>query len=181
MARSARPGGAILARTWIFFCPPRWPPSLRSGSHPRPCGGGLSARPAHRDAVEPQGGLADAHRYALAVLAAGADAFVERKIVADHGDAGERVGTVADQHRALDRRADLAVFQPIGLGALEHELARGDVDLPAAEAHGVDAVLHRGENLARFALAGEHVGVGHARHRDVREALAPSVSGRAHV
>ena len=54
---------------------------------------------------------------------------------------------VADQHRALDRRADLAVLDAVGLGALEHVFARGDVDLAAAEIHRIDAVLHR---LARI-------------------------------
>ena len=111
--------------------------------------------------------LADADRHALAVLAAGADAVIEREVVADHRDAVQVGRPVADQHGALDRRADLAVLDAIGLGALEHVFARGDVDLAAAEMHGVDAVLHRGDDLVRIALAGQHVGVGHARHRHV--------------
>jgi hypothetical protein len=45
-------------------------------------------------------------------------------IVADAGDAGEHGGAIADQRRALDRRAELAVFDLVGLGAGEHELAR---------------------------------------------------------
>ena len=36
--------------------------------------------------VQPQGRLAHAHRHALAVLAAGADAGVELHVVADHAD-----------------------------------------------------------------------------------------------
>src|SRR6185295_15985792 len=96
-----------------------------------------------RDPVHAQGRLADADRHALAVLAAGADAGVELQIVADHADAMQIARAVADQHRALDRRADLAVFQSVGLGALEHVFTGHNVDLPAAERHRIDAVLHR--------------------------------------
>jgi hypothetical protein len=71
-------------------------------------------------------------------------------------DAGQRVGAVADQHGALDRRPDLAVLDPVGLGAGEDELAGGDVDLAAAEGDGVDAVLDRGEDFRRVGRAGEH-------------------------
>src|SRR5271155_2088122 len=92
-----------------------------------------SAGSTDRNAVDAQGRLADADRHALAVLAAGADAVVERKIVADHGDAVQVGRSVADQHGALDRCADLAVLDAIGLGALEHVFARSDVDLAAAE------------------------------------------------
>src|SRR5262249_37797548 len=96
-----------------------------------------SAGPADGDAVDAQGGLADPDRHALAVLAAGADAGIKRKIGADHAHTGERVGAVANQHRALDRGTDLAVLDPVGLGALEHEFSRRDVDLPAAKTHRV--------------------------------------------
>src|SRR3954447_19647574 len=92
-----------------------------------------SAGAAHGDAVHPQGRLADAHRHALAILAAGANAGVELEIVADHGDALEIGRPVADQHSALERRAKLAVLDLEGLGDVEHVLARGDVDLAAAE------------------------------------------------
>ena len=68
----------------------------------------------------------------------------------------QRRGAVADQRRALDRRADLAVLHPVGLGAGEDELAVGDVDLPAAEADGVDAVLQLGEDVGRVGVAAEH-------------------------
>ena len=59
-------------------------------------------------------------------------------------DPGQHGRAVADQGRALDRRAELAVLDPVGLGAGEDELAAGDVDLAAAEALGVDAVLRPG-------------------------------------
>src|SRR3984957_10100263 len=99
---------------------------------------------AHRDAIDAQGRLADADGDALAGLAAGADAVFELEIVADHRDAVQVSRPVADQHGALDRRADFAVLEPIGFGAFEHVFARSDVDLAAAEIDGIDAVLHRG-------------------------------------
>src|SRR6185295_751140 len=113
-------------------------------------GRGALARPADGDAIHAQRRLTDADRHALAILAAGADTGVEREIVADHADAMQVARTVADQHRTLDRRADLAVLQSVGLGALEHVFARRDVDLPAAERHRIDAVLDRCDDLLRI-------------------------------
>src|SRR5579872_5818445 len=112
----------------------------------------LPARAADRNAVDAQRGLADPDRNALAVLAARADAVVEFEIVADHGDAVQIGRTIADQHGALDRRATLAVLDAVGLGAFEHVFAGGDVNLPAAEMHRVDAVLHRSDDLLRVAV-----------------------------
>src|SRR5712671_6877928 len=80
---------------------------------------GSAAGSAHRDAVHPQRGLADADRDALAVLAAGADSGIERQVIAHHGDAVKIGRAVADQHGALDPRADLAVLDFVGLGTLE--------------------------------------------------------------
>src|SRR5262245_20595762 len=108
-----------------------------------------SARPADGDAVHAQGGLANAHRDALAVLAAGAAAGVKREVVADHAYPVEIGWSVADQHGALHRCPDLAVLDAIGLGTLENVLAGGDVHLSAAEIDRVDAVLHRREDLRR--------------------------------
>src|SRR3984957_13751050 len=136
---------------------------------------------AYRNTVDAQGGLADADRDALAVLAAGADAVVELEIVADHRYPMQVGRPVADQHGALDRRADFAVLEPIGFGALEHVFARRDIDLAAAEIDGVDAVFHRGDDLAGVAVAGQHVGVGHARHRHVGETFAPAVARGLHA
>ena len=63
----------------------------------------------------------------------------------------------------------------------KHVFAGGDVDLTAAEIHRVDAVLDRCDDLARLAVARQHVGVGHARHRHMRVGFAPAVAGRLHV
>ena len=89
--------------------------------------------PAHRDAVNPQAWLADAHGNTLALLAAGADAGIKRHVVAHHRNAGQRVlagadevsvgrivGAAADQ-RALHRRHDVAfegagAAMPVGGG-----------------------------------------------------------------
>src|SRR5215212_8490490 len=140
------------------------------------CAGASNRYPLH-----PQRGLADAYRHALAVLAAGADTGVQRQIVADHRNAVQVGRAVADQHRALERRAHLAVLDLVRLGALEHVLPGRDVDLTAAEIGSIDAVLDRGEDFGGVALPGEHVGVGHAWHRHVRIALATAVAGRFHV
>ncbi len=73
-----------------------------------------------------------------------------------------------------------SVLDQVGLGGGEDEFAVGDIDLAAAEVGGVQAFLHAGDDFLRIALAGEHVGVGHARHGDVREGLAPRVAGERH-
>src|SRR3546814_2957246 len=96
------------------------------------------------------GGLADADRHALALLAAGADAVVELHVVADHLHLGHHIGAVADEGGALHRRAHLAVLDEVGLGAGEHELARGDVDLAAAEVHGIEALLRSEEHTSEL-------------------------------
>jgi hypothetical protein len=88
---------------------------------------------------------------------------------------------VADQHRALQRRTDLAIFDLVGLGALEHIFARGDVDLAPAKIGGVDAVFDRGDDFGGIAMARQHVGVRHARHRHMRITLAAAIAGRLHV
>ena len=84
-------------------------------------------------------------------LAAGAHAGVERHVVADHRDAGERVRPRADQGGALHRHGDPAVLDQVGLGAGEDELARGDVDLAAAEGLGEEAALDRALDFLRVA------------------------------
>src|SRR5262245_59494501 len=94
----------------------------RTGTRRTPWFSG-SAGPADRDAVHAQGGLADAHRHALAVLAARTDTRIELEIVADHPDPVEVGRTVADQHGSLQRLRQLAVLDLVSLGDLEHVLA----------------------------------------------------------
>src|SRR5215471_13281595 len=91
------------------------------------------------EAIHAQSGLADADGHALAVLAAGADAVIQFQVVADHRDLGHGVWTVADQGRAFDGRADLAVLDQVCLGGGKYELARSDIDAAAAEIDRVDA------------------------------------------
>src|ERR1041384_8715238 len=112
--------------------------------------------------------IADTDRHALAVLAAGADTRIEGKIVTDHCDAMKVGRSVADQHGPFDRSADLAVFDPVGFGALEHIFSGGDVDLYAAKTDSEKPILDRGDDLLRIVLPGEHVGVRHPRHWHVR-------------
>src|SRR5215469_10059965 len=85
-----------------------------------------TSRCADRNAVDPQCRLANADGYGLAVLTASANAIIELKIVADHRYAVQVGQSVADQHRAFDRRTYLAVLDAVSLGALEHIFARGD-------------------------------------------------------
>src|SRR5207237_4839187 len=107
-------------------------------------GGAADGQPVHA-----QGRLADPDRHALAILAAGADPVIELEVVADHRDLVHRVGAVADQGGALDRRADLAVLDQICFGSGKDELARSDIDAAAAEIDRVEAALDRAHDLLR--------------------------------
>src|SRR5690606_7631332 len=111
----------------------------------------------------------------------GAHAAVQLQIVADHGDAIHHLRAVADQRGAFYRSGDLAIFDEIGLAGGEHELAAGDIHLTTTEVGAVDALLHRLDDVFRIAFAGQHVGVGHARHGQVRVGLAAAVAGRRHT
>src|SRR5579864_4985709 len=76
---------------------------------------GLSSRgAAHGHAVQFQRGNPNAHRHGLSIFAAGAHAFIKLQIVADHGDLGQRVRTIANQRAVLERRCDLPIFNHVG-------------------------------------------------------------------
>src|SRR6266404_3978803 len=77
----------------------------------------------------------DAYAYGngLSIFAAGADAFIEFQIVADHRNPRQHIRSVADQGCALDGGRDLSVFDEIGFRRRENKFAVGDVDLTAAE------------------------------------------------
>src|SRR5262245_2293793 len=100
------------------MCPEDWMLGHRRTGTRRTLSFFGSAGPADRDAVHTQGGLADAYRHALAVLAAGADARIELEIVADHRNPVEVGRSVADQHGSLQRLRQLAVLDLVGLGDL---------------------------------------------------------------
>src|SRR5690606_39016018 len=125
--------------------------------------------------------LSDADGYALAFLAAGADAVVELEIVAHHGHARQHVRSIADERGALHGRTEPAVLDEIRFARREHELAGRDVHLAAAEVHRVDAAFDRGADSFRRVRPGAHVRVRHAWQRDVRERFAPAVAGRGHA
>ena len=103
------------------------------------------------------------------VLAAGAHPAVEREIVAHHGNLAQGLRAVADEHGAPDRRGDLAVLDQVGLVRRKHELARRYVYLAAAEVRCVEPSPDGSHDLLRVMRARQHVGVRHARHRDVGE------------
>ena len=122
--------------------------------------------------------LTDPDGNALAVLAACADARVKAHVMADGADIFQHFMAGADQRRALDRRAHPAVFDVIRLGSREHELARCDVHLSAAEIDRVKPFRNPPDDIFRRFRAGLHNRVAHTRHGLVRIALAPPVSGR---
>src|SRR6185437_15137257 len=119
--------------------------------------------------------------HALALFAASADALIELQIIANHGYVLERLRSVADQRGVAHRRGDFAVFDQVSLRGREDELAVGDVDLPATEVHGVQTALDAAQNILRIVFAGQHVGVGHAWHRDCLIALAPTRTSVGHA
>src|SRR5208283_4304809 len=73
------------------------------------------------------------------------------------------------------------VLDQVGFAGREDESAAGDIDLAAAEIDRVKAARDGADNLVASATAGQHESVGHARHRDVGEALAPPVAGGLHA
>src|SRR5690554_4495947 len=135
----------------------------------------------HGNLIDLQGGLAHTYGHRLTILATGTDTAVQLQVVADHGYTVHHLGAVADQGRALDRGGDASILDQVGLAGGKHELAAGDVHLAAAEVGAVDTLLHRADDLLRIALPGQHVGVGHARHRQVRVGLAATVTGGRHA
>ena len=89
--------------------------------------------------IDLDGRNADAHRHALAFLAADADAFVELQIVAHHAHVLQRLRSVAGEHGAAHRPRDMAVLDQIAFRRAEHEIAAGDVHLAAAEIGAIQA------------------------------------------
>ena len=61
-------------------------------------------------------------------------------------------GPLPIRRRALHRRGELPVLDQVGLARREHEVAVGDVDLPAAEVHGVEPVADRADDVVRVVL-----------------------------
>src|SRR5438445_1014731 len=120
------------------------------------------------------------HRDRLALLAAGTHALVQLEVAPDAYDTRQRLGAVADQRRALDRRGHASVLDEIGLARREDELPAGDVDLTAAEAHRVEPALDRLDDVLRVVLPRRHERVGHAGHPRVTVGLPPPVAGRRH-
>src|SRR6185503_9392967 len=88
----------------------------------------------------------------------------------------ERLRTVATQCRAFDRRRHFAVFNQVSLRSAEREFAAGDIDLAAAELHGVKSALDRPYYVFLCVRALEHECVCHSRQRHVPVTLPSSIS-----
>ena len=99
--------------------------------------------------IELDGGHADADGNALTVFAAGADAFVERQIVADHRYIFQSFRAVADQGRVANGGGDLAVFDEVGFAGGEDEFAAGDIDRSTAEVDRVETALDAADDVLR--------------------------------
>src|SRR6202045_3870147 len=115
-----------------------------------------SAGAADRESFDPERRLTDADGNALPILAAGSNTVVELQVVADHRDARQHVRTIADEGRALEGCAHATVLDGIRLARREHELAGGDIPLPAAEINVVNAALREADDLPRRMRAGPH-------------------------
>src|SRR5438132_893250 len=134
----------------------------------------------------PDGDVVDAHRrqshadgHRLPVLAAGAEAGIVRGVGADGADVFQRLGSDADQHRALDGLGDLSPFDQIRLADLEDEVSVRDVHLAAAELATIQSPLDSRDDLLGRLIARREIGIGHARQRRVPEALPPAGAGAA--
>ena len=78
-------------------------------------------------------------RNILSFFAANADAFIEFQVVADHADIAQGLGAVAYQGGIAHRARELAVLDQVAFRRRENEITAGDIDLPAAEIHAVNA------------------------------------------
>src|SRR5271170_7622503 len=74
----------------------------------------LSSRTPDGHLVQLDGGHAYAYGDGLAVFAAGAYAFIQLQIVADHRHVFQGFGAVADQGGVADGGGDFAVFDEVG-------------------------------------------------------------------
>src|SRR5215469_2694683 len=117
----------------------------------------------------------DWHR--LPIFSASTNPLVELEIISDHRYTSERIRTVANQRRALNRSGDTSVLDQVSLRRGENKLPIRDVHLPATEIHRINSALDRSQNVLGIILACQHVSVRHARHGDVLVALTPPVAG----
>ena len=147
----------------------------RSARRPRLLIAGRSRRSVQGG--DPQRRLAGADGHALAVLAARART-AHGEVVGDGVDVAQRLRAVADEVGLAQRLGDLAVLDEVRLGHAEHEVAARRVDLPAAEAGDVHAVLGRADDVVGVAGAVGDERVRHPHHRQVHVALAPAVAAR---
>ena len=122
--------------------------------------------------------MTDTDRHRLSFLAAGTNAAIEFEIRTDHRDLAKYSRPVTDEHCTFDRSGQLSFLDEIGLVHGENEFARRNVDLAAAEVRRVNAFVYRSYDLLGIVLACQHVGIGHARHRDMCKRLPAAIAGR---
>src|SRR5260221_2081409 len=170
-ATTARPAIALNSLiSMLLFAPSRGSQTWTLGRSASQLG------PPDRHRPHPDVALAGAHRDFLAALAA--DAGLHEEVLADRVDRHQRLQAVADQGRPAAGPGHLAPLDQVALGDAEDEVAGRRVDLAAGEGDGVEAFLDLGDHRLWGGVAGGDVGVGHARDRQVAEALAAAVAGR---
>src|SRR5919109_3672027 len=92
----------------------------RANSRSMPMSSSSALRAAHRHAIDADRRQPHTDGHRLPILAAGAHPLVELQIIPDHRDAGQHVGTIADQRGAFHRARDLASFDQVGLARREY-------------------------------------------------------------
>ena len=103
----------------------------------RRCG---SASAAHRQRIDAQGWLANAHRHRLSFLAAHANAAVQRQVVADHGNIAHHLVTTPDQGGAPGELPEANFKSLMGLLASQAIMGLGAYPDPETGAAVIDLV-----------------------------------------
>src|SRR6266568_495047 len=129
---------------------------------------------AYDDAGNSNRWLGVGDRRSLTVLSTCARRIAE--IISDHIDLTHQLRALAYQRGAPQRLGELAVVDAIALGDLEREVARHDVDLPAAHLLHEHSVLHRSKDLLGIRRAWRDHRVRHPADRQVTKGFAPRVT-----
>src|SRR5512139_218766 len=135
---------------------------------------------ADRDPVHLQRGIAESDGLPLPVLAAH-PAADDQEIVADERDVLEHILAAAHEHEPLERLRHFSALDHRSFRDREHKTPRRPVDVPAPDLRDVHALVDGLDDVAGVRLAGEKVGVRHARDRVKPERLAPAVPRLLHL
>src|SRR6185312_4384295 len=137
----------------------------------------LTSCSAHGHFVEFDGGNTHSYRDGLSVFSAGAYAFIQLQIVANHGYFGEGVRSIANQSAILQRRGNLPVLNHVGFRRREDEFPAGNVHLTATEIDGINSTMNGPDNVLWSLVTRKHVCVCHTRHGDVLVAFPAAITG----